>query len=186
MAAAVDRLQLFDTDPRGAFLVSADLQAVLLRGAHPRGSSLRDADRRGAFLVRAVAQRRKPALHGTAGAALPSIPRQTELGIWSMPTSAARSPTPRRAAGRLRCCRGRHPVRMPNNRQLTRQCLVASGGEWPIPCHSGDQPLALISLSSAAVAGEADPFPATFPGEGPPMVGRVVLWQLRADPRAGR
>jgi hypothetical protein len=39
MAAAVDRLQLFDTDLRGAFLVGANLQAALLGGAHLKGPS---------------------------------------------------------------------------------------------------------------------------------------------------
>jgi uncharacterized protein YjbI with pentapeptide repeats len=63
MAAAVDRLQLFDTDLRGAFLVGANLQAALLGGVHLQGSSLRDADLRGAFLV--YAQLSDVSLHGT-------------------------------------------------------------------------------------------------------------------------
>jgi hypothetical protein len=63
MAEVVDRLQLFDTDLRGAFLVGANLQAVLLGGAHLQGASLRDADLRGAFLV--YAQLSDVSLHGT-------------------------------------------------------------------------------------------------------------------------
>jgi hypothetical protein len=34
MAAVVERLQLFDTDLRGAWLVGANLQAALLAGVH--------------------------------------------------------------------------------------------------------------------------------------------------------
>jgi hypothetical protein len=63
MAAVVDRLQLFDTDLRGAFLVGANLQAALLGGAHLQDASLRDADLRGAFLV--YAQLSHVSLHGT-------------------------------------------------------------------------------------------------------------------------
>jgi hypothetical protein len=63
MAAVVDRLQLFDTDLRGAFLVGANLQAALLGGAHLQGASLRDADLRGAFLV--YAQLSDVSMHGT-------------------------------------------------------------------------------------------------------------------------
>jgi hypothetical protein len=63
VAAAVDRLQLFDTDLRGAFLVGANLQSALLGGAHLQGASLRDADLRGAFLV--YAQLSDVSLHGT-------------------------------------------------------------------------------------------------------------------------
>ena len=37
MAAVVDRLQLFDTDLQGAFLVADNLQAALLGGAHLQG-----------------------------------------------------------------------------------------------------------------------------------------------------
>ena len=63
MAAVVDRLQLFDTDLRGAFLVGANLQAALLGGAHLQGASLRDADLRGSFLI--YAQLSDVTLHGT-------------------------------------------------------------------------------------------------------------------------
>jgi Pentapeptide repeats (8 copies) len=63
MAAVVDRLQLFDTDLRGAFLVGANLQAALLGGSHLQGASLRDANLRGAFLV--YAQLSDVSLHGT-------------------------------------------------------------------------------------------------------------------------
>jgi uncharacterized protein YjbI with pentapeptide repeats len=63
MASAVDRLQLFDTDLRGAFLVGANLQFALLGGAHLQGASLRDADLRGAYLV--YAQFSDVSLHGT-------------------------------------------------------------------------------------------------------------------------
>jgi hypothetical protein len=63
MAAVVDRLQLFDTDLRGAFLVGANLQAALLGGAHLQGASPRDADLRGAFLR--YAQLSDVSLHGT-------------------------------------------------------------------------------------------------------------------------
>jgi hypothetical protein len=63
MAAAVDRLQLFDTDLRGAFLAGANLQFALLGGAHLQGASPRDADLRGAYLV--YAQFSDVSLHGT-------------------------------------------------------------------------------------------------------------------------
>jgi len=63
IAAVVDRLQLFDTDLRGGFLVGANLQFALLGGAHLQGASLRDTDLRGAFLV--YAQFSDVSLHGT-------------------------------------------------------------------------------------------------------------------------
>jgi Pentapeptide repeats (8 copies) len=63
MATVVDRLQLFDTDLRGAFSIGANLQAALLGGAHLQGASLRDADLPRALLV--YAQLSDVSLHGT-------------------------------------------------------------------------------------------------------------------------
>jgi hypothetical protein len=94
MAVAVDRLQLFDTDLRGAFLAGANLQFALLGGAHLQGASLRDADLRGAYLV--YTQFSDVSLHCTdlRGTNLRCASSRV-LGIYSMLISAARSPTPR-------------------------------------------------------------------------------------------
>lgn len=51
-----------------------------------------------------------------------------------------------------------------HNRRPTSQCLLTmrlSGGERPIPCHNRSQALAVAHCPHAAVACEADAFPAT-------------------------
>jgi hypothetical protein len=127
MAAVVDRLHLFDTDLRGAFVGDANLQAALLGGAHLQGASLRDADLRGASLVYALLS--DVSLHGTdlRGDDLHVLSSRA-LGIWTMPTSAARRRQQDAVAGRLRRCRGRRPVRSRVQLTPTWQCLLAMRG----------------------------------------------------------